>query len=64
MKDEKGYLIIYKDDDGKISKVYSSYLEVKGNLIYFKSDNNQIIIPSNRLLKIKEKIKGETDEAK
>jgi len=59
MKDEKGYLIIYLDDNDQISKVYSKTLEIKGNLVCFQSDDNQITIPSNRLLKIKEKLKGD-----
>ena len=63
MQDEKGYLIIYLDDNGKISKVYSKTLEIKGSLVCFQSDNNQITIPSTRLLKIKEKLKGDDNEA-
>ena len=63
MQDEKGYLIIYLDDNGKISKVYSKTLEIKGSLVCFQSDDNQITIPSTRLLKIKEKLKGDTNES-
>ena len=60
-KEEREYLIIYLDDDGKTSKAYSSHLDIKDGLVSFNTEDNAIKIPVQRLLKIKEKIKGEKD---
>lgn len=60
MKDKR-VLIIYKNDDGTIAKTYTSHFGIKGDLIYFTSDNNKIILPTSRLLKIKEGLKSGGD---
>ncbi len=59
-KEEKEFLIIYLDDDGKTSKAYSGHLDIKDGLVSFDTEDNKISIPVQRLLKIKEKIKGES----
>ena len=58
-KGEKEFLIIYLDDDGKTSKAYTDHLDIKDGLLYFNTGDNKIILPTQRLLKIKEKVKGE-----
>ena len=61
MKD-KNFLVIYLDDSGEVSKTYSHKLDIKDGLVYFDTDDNNIIIPASRLLKVKEKVKGGSNE--
>jgi len=53
LQDETKPLIIYLDDDGSIKKTYSKYCLGNCGTISFDTQQNTIIIPISRLIKIK-----------
>ena len=46
--------ISYKDDDDNIIKGYFDVIEQNDNYLKFESGKNQITIPWNRVIKVKE----------
>jgi len=46
-------LIIYIDDDGSQKKTYSNFRLYDGGTIEFDTQQNTIVIPVSRLIKIK-----------
>ena len=54
---DKEALVIYLNDDGVRTSCYAIVISKENNLVSFKptSSKNTITIPTNRLLKIKEK---------
>jgi hypothetical protein len=55
-KSKKESFISYIDDNGQSTTAFVEILEIKNDFVKFKTAKNIIIIPSNRVLKIKEKI--------
>ena len=55
-KSKKESFISYIDDNGQPTNAFVEILEIKDDFVKFKTTKNVISIPSNRVLKIKEKI--------
>ena len=55
MSENKTGFVSYLDDDGKIISGYSEILEINQTFIKIKTNQNIIIIPMQRVLKIKMK---------
>ena len=51
--------ISYKDDKDQIIQGYFEVLKETDNYIKFKSGSNIIMLPWNRILKVKQSLKGE-----
>ena len=54
----KKKFISYKDDENQTIKGFFEIINERANYIEFKSGSNKIKIPWNRVLKVKESLKG------
>jgi hypothetical protein len=57
-KSKEKSFISYIDDNGQSTTAFVEILELKDDFVKFKTDKNIITIPSNKVLKIKEKIEN------
>jgi len=55
---EKRVYIKYLNDDGQSKSGYFWLIDISNNLVTFRTDQNIIRIPSQRILKIKEEVGG------
>ena len=58
----KKVFISYLDDNGQTISGFVDLLEANSSFVKFRTSKNIITIPSNRVLKIKENIEGDTDD--
>ena len=58
-KDKKESLIIYLDDDDTKKNIYAVITEKNNSFLSFTTETNNITIPINRVLKIKDEREGE-----
>ncbi len=58
MEEKKKKFISYMEDNDEIVKGYFEVVETNSNFIKFKSGTNEITMPWNRILKLKENSKN------
>lgn len=58
MEKPRKIFVSYLDDDGKIVSGFYENVEIRDNVVEIRTSQNDIILPINRVLKIKENRDG------